>query len=112
MMYRAGEFQTVEAVFQVGRELLQAKQALPHGEFQKMVERELPFSNQTARCYMSIATCHHFKNASIASVLPSSWYTLSVLQRLDLSTFNAAVQAGKIHPEMTRADAEALRRMA
>lgn len=100
--------QTVEAVFQVGRELLAAKQALPHGEFQKMVERELPFSYKTAHCYMAIADCTHFQKSTIGRVLPSSWRTLSVLQRLDLSTFNAAVQAGKIHPEMTRADAEAL----
>lgn len=98
----------MEAVFQVGRELLQAKQALPHGEFQRMVERELPFSYKTAHCYMAIASAEHFQKRSIASLLPSSWYTLSVLQRLDLSTFEAAVAAGKIHPEMTRADAEAL----
>jgi hypothetical protein len=95
-------------VFQVGRELLQAKQGLPHGEFQRMVERELPFNSDTARRYMAIVSAKHFQNRPIGTVLPSSWYTLSVLQRLDQSTFDTAVQAGKIHPEMTRADAEAL----
>lgn len=100
--------QTVEAVFQVGRELLQAKEALPHGEFMVMVERELPFSPRTAQCYMAIASSENFQMRSSAAHLPSSWTTLDVLQRLDASTFDAAVQAGKVHPEMTRAEAEAL----
>lgn len=100
--------QTVEAVFQVGRELLQAKQALPHGEFMRMVEKELPFSADTAQRYMAISSASHLQIPRIARHLPSSWYTLHVLQRLDVSTFDAAVTAGKIHPEMTRADAEAL----
>ncbi len=108
MRIREAYGQTVEAVFQVGRELLQAKQALPHGEFQKMVERELPFNSDTARRYMAIVSAKHFQNRPIGTVLPSSWRTLWELQRLDQATFDAAVSAGKIHPEMTRADAEAL----
>lgn len=95
-------------MFQVGRVLLQAKQTLPQGEFQSMVERELPFSLNTAERYMSIASCHHLQSLRNAQTLPSSWYTLSVLQRLDATTFQAAVENGKVRPEMTRADAEAL----
>lgn len=73
-----------------------------------MVERELPFSPRAARMFMAIASAPHLQNGSSASVLPCSWYTLYTLQRLDKPTFAAAVDAGKIHPEMTRADAEAL----
>jgi len=58
--------QTVEAVFQVGRELLQAKRELPHGEFMAMVERELPFSYNTANRYMEIASASHLRASSIA----------------------------------------------
>ena len=57
---------------------------------------------------MSIASAEHLNKLRNAQLLPSSWYTLSVLQQMDSSTFQAAVSAGKIHPEMTRADAEAL----
>lgn len=92
----------------MGRELLQAKQALPHGEFQRMVERELPFSRQTAWRYMSIASSEHLNKLPNGQLLPASWRTLSVLQQMDSSTFHDAVAAGKVHPEMTRADAEAL----
>ncbi len=92
----------------MGRELLQAKQALPHGEFQRMVERELPFSRQTAWRYMSIASAEHLNKLRNAQLLPSSWYTLSILQGIDSSAFDKAVASGKINPEMTRAEAEAL----
>lgn len=57
---------------------------------------------------MGICTSDNFQNVPVGHVLPSSWRTLSVLQQLNLATFQAAVAAGKIHPEMTRADAEAL----
>lgn len=105
---RAAYGRTVEAVFQVGRELLQAKQELPHGEFTVMIERELPFSARTAQRYMAIAVSVNFQKRHIVSLLPSYWGTLEVLQRLDPLTFDAAVKAGKIYSEMTRAEAEAL----
>ncbi len=68
--------QTVEVVFQVGRARLQAKQELPHGEFQRMVEQELPFNSDTARRYIAIVSAEHFKNHPIGTVLPSFWRTL------------------------------------
>ena len=73
-----------------------------------MVERELPFSIRTADRYMAIAKADHLQSGRIASILPSSWYTLSILQGIDSSVFDRAIASGKIHPEMTRADAEAL----
>lgn len=105
---RAAYGQTVEAVFQVGRELLQAKNELPHGEFTAMIERELPFSARTAQMFMAIASVQHFQKRNIVSLLPCSWGTLYTLQRLAEPAFDAAVAAGKVHPEMTRAEAEAL----
>lgn len=56
----------------------------------------------------AVASAAQFQNPSIAVNLPCYWYTLYVLQRLDQATFDKAVQAGKIHPEMTRSEAEAL----
>lgn len=46
---------TCEGVFEVGRLLIEAKAALPHGEFTAMVEAELPFVPQTARKLVAIA---------------------------------------------------------
>src|SRR3954471_20988341 len=42
---------TVEAVFEIGRLLIQARDDLPHGEFQRMVARDLPFKARWARMY-------------------------------------------------------------
>lgn len=92
----------------MGRELLQAKQELPHGEFLRMVENDLPFSIRTAERYMAIASADHLQSRHTVATLPASSYTLDVLQRLDPATFDAAVKTGKVHPEMTRAEAEAL----
>lgn len=100
--------QTVEAVFQVGRELIQAKKELPHGEFMVMVGKELPFSVDAAERFMAISQSPNFNNPNNVRNLPNSWGTLYQLRRLDPAAFAAAVDAGKIHPEMTRADAEAL----
>jgi hypothetical protein len=36
--------ESVAAILKVGHLLIEAKKDLPHGEFQKMVERDLPFS--------------------------------------------------------------------
>jgi hypothetical protein len=47
---------SVEAILEVGRLLAAAKTALPHGEFGKMIESELPFTDRTARMLMTIAS--------------------------------------------------------
>lgn len=73
-----------------------------------MVERELPFSIQTAGRYMTIASASHLQKEPIGFLLPASWRTLYQLQRLEPAVFDAAVKAGKIYSEMTRAEAEAL----
>lgn len=45
---------TFATVIELGKLLAIQKKALPHGKFQKYVERELPFSTRTARNYMRI----------------------------------------------------------
>ena len=46
--------QSVEAVLDVGRMVLEAKAELPHGEFEAMVRDDLGWSPQTARRFMTI----------------------------------------------------------
>src|SRR5262245_25187466 len=45
----------VGAFLAIGNLLICAKAALPHGEFQRMVEDELPFRPRAARMFMAIA---------------------------------------------------------
>jgi Protein of unknown function (DUF3102) len=46
---------SIEAIFECGRLLIAAKDALDHGEFTKMVEHDLPFGERTAQRLMVIA---------------------------------------------------------
>ncbi len=67
-------------IIECGRLLIDARRKLNRGEFQKMVENELPFKPRTAQMLMSIAA--NPRLAKHASLLPASWYTLYLLSRL------------------------------
>lgn len=99
---------SVEAIIDVGRMLIQAKAELAHGEFGAMCEGELPFSARTAQRLMSISHDRRLTNATHASVLPPSWYTLYELTKLDDDTLTCAIDSGAIHTEMQRKDATLL----
>ena len=59
---------SVEAILEVGRLLAAAKKELPHGEFGKMIESELPFTDRTARMLMTIASDPRLTNRKHVSV--------------------------------------------
>lgn len=67
---------SVEAIIRVGSELIAAKAALPHGEFQKMIRRDLPFKERTAQKFMKIARHPFLSNASAWTHLPPEWTLL------------------------------------
>ena len=94
---------TVQAVLEMGRKLIEAKQGknkLSHGEFVKMIENDLPFGARTAQRLMAIAADPKLRPNG--SLLPSSWRTLYELTKVPAQTFEEAVASGAIHPEMTR----------
>lgn len=86
--------------------------AIPEPEFEARIEAckasGAPLSSRTAQRYMAIASSPHLEKRRNPTLLPSYWYTLDVLRRLDSGVFDEAVAAGKIHPEMTQMEAEAL----
>jgi N6-adenosine-specific RNA methylase IME4 len=93
-----------ESILGAGRLLIEAKAALPHGEFEAMVETELPFGPRTARRLMAIANDERLANRTHASVLPPSWMTLYEFTKLNDEQFGAALEQGVIRPDMQRAD--------
>ena len=99
---------SVAAIFETGDLLLAAKKKLPRGQFESMVQQELPFSERTAERLMVIARCPWLRKASHGSLLPPSWRTLSEIARLKLHEFNKAVRDGVIHPEVQRYEIEAI----
>ena len=97
-----------EAFIGVGRELIDAKASLAHGEFEAMVEDDLPFGPRTARRLMAIAGDRRISDRTPMSDLPASWGTLYALTRLDDDTLNGAFEAGKIRTDMLVPDVKRL----
>jgi len=47
--------QSIEGILKIGRTLIAAKKALPHGAFLEMIDHDLPFDSSTAQRLMKIA---------------------------------------------------------
>jgi N6-adenosine-specific RNA methylase IME4 len=93
-----------DGVMEVGRLLAEAKAALPHGEWIKMIENDLPFGAKTAQRLKTVAEDPKLSNGAHAHHLPGSWYTLYELTKLDDTEFAAGVDRGIIRPDMERKD--------
>src|SRR4051812_26189829 len=99
---------TVEAVFEIGRLLIQARDDLPDGEFQRMVARDLPFKARWARMYMEVARSPFLSKRQYTAVLPSSVETLALLGKLSEQEFTRRMAAGEIHSGTTGKKASAM----
>jgi N6-adenosine-specific RNA methylase IME4 len=98
-----------EQVFAIGRDLIDSKQQLGHGQWLLMVEQDVPFSRSTAWRLMEIAGHPVLSNVAHAQHLPSGWYTLYELTKLDETMLCARIEDGTIHVGMERRDAAKLR---
>ena len=99
---------TVESIVKTGAELLNAKDALPHGAFQKMVRRDLPFGDRTAQKLMAIARNPALTDEANWPQLPAAWTQLYELSRFEPDVIAQLVahgnQAGKRLNEMDTAE--------
>jgi hypothetical protein len=95
---------SVEAILEVGRLLIAAKEALPHGQFGPMIKSELPFTESTAQRLMTIAADQRLSNPAHVQHLPPSWGTLYELTKLPDDEFEAKISDGTIRPDMMRRD--------
>ncbi|CAO3352032.1 DUF3102 domain-containing protein [Azospirillum melinis] len=98
----------LEATVAVGRRLNEAKEALPHGEYEAMVTNDLPFSTSTARKLREIAAFVDEGKVPLDR-LPEAMGTLYTIATLPEETRQQALDAGTIHPEVTRAEVTALK---
>ena len=80
---------------------MDAKEALPHGEFTAMVENQLPFESRTAQRLMAIAADARLANPTRVSLLPPSWGTLYQLSRIEPEVLEAKIKDGTIVPPDT-----------
>jgi hypothetical protein len=93
---------SLRGILECGRLLVAAKQRLKHGQFQKMIEAELPFTPSTAQRLMAIARDRRLTNPAHAQLLPPSWYSLYRLSTLSNAQFKTAIEDGTIRPDMER----------
>lgn len=105
--------ETVQAIVEVGRQLIQAKAELNRGQWGDMTGEAtgkpmIPFGCRTAQRYMAIADNPVLSNPTHGSDLPASWRTLTVLATLDPADLESAIADGIVNPEMQRKDAETL----
>jgi len=97
----------IGAFIKVGRTLIDAKQALPHGDFMAMIETDLPFGPSTAERLMKIAADKRI--SAHGPNLPTRWRTVYELTKLDDETFEQGIASGEINPQMQRQAAKRIK---
>jgi hypothetical protein len=101
------------AFLDIGRLLIRAKEALPHGEYTAAVEAQLPFSARTAYQLREAARwALEMDRRQVIPLtrLPGSYSTIYLLSTFDPPTLNEAASQGLIRPELRRAELVAWRR--
>lgn len=98
----------LEATVAVGRRLNEAKESLQHGDYQAMVENDLPFSTATARKLREIAAFVDRDQVPLDK-LPEAMSTLYAIATLPDETRQQALEQGVIRPDVTRAEVAALK---
>jgi Protein of unknown function (DUF3102) len=96
---------TIDGILKMGSTLNTAKKALVHGQFQEMIEHDLPFTASTAERLMKIANDSRITNPAHVQLLPFAWGTLYELSKLPNAAFEQALSSGAINPRMTRGNA-------
>jgi len=99
--WRKAAEEMIARIFQTGRDLIVAKEELDHGEFEAMIEVDLPFGTRTAERLMAIARDERLKTTP-GSLLPPSWRTLYEVTRLSDEEFHHFCDTGVIHADMDR----------
>ena len=94
---------SINEVISVGARLVEAKSAIPHGDFEDMIKTKLDFSPQTARKLMAIAKDQRVLNRAQGAI-PDHWSTLYELTKLSDDQFEQALKDGTIHADMERKD--------
>lgn len=100
----------------LGKQLIAAKEALPHGEFGRLFAEHddaaadaVRFSQSWANKVMRIASNQAISNSEHAPNLPADLTAVFELACMSAPALEAAIEAGKVTPQTTRAEAKAIR---
>ena len=93
----------------IGRYLNRAKAQLSHGEFEPMIQRELPFGQSVANRLMAVAAAIEAQIVSV-DVLPLSYTTVYEIVSLTEQERASAREEGLIRPDVRREEILAFKR--
>lgn len=93
----------------IGRYLNRAKETLEWGEFEAMIDRELPFSASVARKFRAVATLAD-SGAIPSGLLPRSYSVAYEVCTLTDEERSMAIAAGVVRPEARREEVAAFKR--
>ena len=103
---------SAQAIIDVGRMLIEAREKAPHGSWQWMFSERnpnrLPFGDSTAIKLMRTARNSVLVNPEHVPDLPPSWGTLHELSQIPDTDLERAFTEGRITPDMERKDVKAL----
>jgi N6-adenosine-specific RNA methylase IME4 len=92
----------VDGIFRTGELITEAKKALPFGDFEYMLEKQIPFGKRKAQMLMAIAADGRLRNAQNIALLPPSWPVLYDLTCMDDKALQSRFEDGTIRPDMDR----------
>jgi N6-adenosine-specific RNA methylase IME4 len=95
---------SVQSIIETGRTLQRAKAALPHGQFLKMIQSDLPFKQRTAQMLMRISQNPVISNAKNISLLPASWTILHEMTLFSQPDLKSALKKGELGPDTRLSD--------
>ncbi|QCN96645.1 DUF3102 domain-containing protein (plasmid) [Azospirillum argentinense] len=95
----------LEATVQVGRRLNEAKEKLPYGEYEAMVEQDLPFKPATARKLREVAAFVDSGKVPLER-LPEAYSTVYAIATMPEERRQEALKQGVIRPGMARRELE------
>ncbi|MEI6558939.1 MAG: hypothetical protein WCO00_11080 [Rhodospirillaceae bacterium] len=93
----------------IGKYLVNARATLPHGEYEDMVERELPFGTSVAHRLRTVAEAVDARRIAEAEC-PKSYAAAYLIARMSDSELSKARERGLIQPMTPRSAVEAFRR--
>ncbi|HRJ62609.1 MAG TPA: DUF3102 domain-containing protein [Azospirillaceae bacterium] len=86
----------------IGRRLNEAKMRLPHGEFEAMVESDMPFDTSTARRLRAVAEAIDNGTAPVAHLPAAPSVIYEVITKATPEEIQSGIEAGVISPTMRR----------
>lgn len=105
-----GLWQRAQTTFlTIGKYLALAKAKLPHGDYETMIERDLPFSPVTARQIRAAAEAVS-SGRLVASELPHNYTTLYHLSTLPDEALEQAKKSGLLRPDVRRSEIVAFKK--